>query len=100
MNKYKQRAIEVAKSIRIDYKHNIEGKPLSQIDYREVDTLLSKLIMLNVIFTIDIPDDEEASDPLCMITYPLVEKLKEISETVRELMKSEFAKTKEALQNE
>jgi hypothetical protein len=100
MNKYKQRAIEVAKSIRIDFKRNIEGKPLSQIDYREVDTLLSKLLMLNVIFTIDIPDDEEASDPLCMITDPLVESLKEISENVRELMKSEFAKAKEALQHE
>ncbi len=100
MNKYKQRAIEVAKSIRIDFKRNIEGKPLSQIDYREVDTLLSKLLMLNVIFTIDIPDDEEASDPLCMITDPLVESLKEISENVRELMKSEFTKAKEALQHE
>lgn len=100
MNKYKQRAIEVAKSIRIDYRQNIEGKPLSQIDFREVDTLLSKLILLNVIFTLDIPDEEEASDPLCMITYPLTEKLKEISENVRELMKSEFAKAKEALKDE
>lgn len=100
MNKYKHRAIEHAKSIRVDYKRNVEGKPLSQIDHREVDALLSKLCMLNGIFTIDIPDDEEASDPLCMITDPLIETLKEISENVHELMKREFGKAKEALQNE
>ena len=75
---YKKRAIDYARSIQSDYENQFKGKPIGELDIMHCKERLSIICVLNGIFGIDISEDDEKSDPLISITYPLKDNLQNI----------------------